>query len=209
VAQAEPAKPTKVEAPVVTSLPPPPPAAPVVEAKPDVPDPVVVVEPKVEPPKPSPAKTSSPKSNDHVVHIEDSPKVKKPDPAPPPDKKPIGKEPKKGDPNFDELLKEAGVQDQKSDDKPKLAKKALDAGDINKGMSSVAGKAQACFKGTDGKATVRLTVAPSGQVTKVSVGGDFAGKPEADCVAAVVRGITFPAWDGGPQSFGYSYLLSQ
>jgi len=56
---------------------------------------------------------------------------------------------------------------------------------------------------------VKLTVAPTGQVQKVSVTGVFAGTPVAACVEQAVRGATFPAWDGGPQSFGYSYLLSE
>jgi hypothetical protein len=76
-------------------------------------------------------------------------------------------------------------------------------------MGTIAAKAQACYKGTQGTAAVNLTVAPSGQVSKVSVSGVFAGKPEADCVSNAVRSASFPAWDGGPQSFGYSYLLSE
>jgi hypothetical protein len=112
-----------------------------------------------------------------------------------------------GDPSFDDLLKEAGVNEKK-DQKPKLEKKALTSDDFKHGMASVAAKAQGCFKGTQGTAAVKLTIAPSGQVSKVSVSGQFAGKPEADCVVAAVKGATFPAWDGSPQSFGWSYLLS-
>ena len=113
-----------------------------------------------------------------------------------------------GDPSFDELLKEAGV-DQKKEAKPKLEKKSLSGEDFKSGMGAIAAKAQACYKGTQGTATIKLTIAPTGHVSKVSVGGQFAGKTEADCVAAAVRGASFPAWDGGPQSFGYSYLLSE
>ena len=39
--------------------------------------------------------------------------------------------------------------------------------------------------------------------------GMFDGKPEADCVSKAVTAATFPPWDGGPQSFTYSYLLSE
>jgi hypothetical protein len=116
--------------------------------------------------------------------------------------------PEPGDPDFDKLLKEAGV-DQKKTDKPKIDKKQLSGDDFKKGMGAIQGKAQACFKGTQGTAAVKLTIAPSGQVSKVTVGGVFAGKPEADCVTAAVKAAQFPAWDGGPQSFGYPILLSE
>jgi hypothetical protein len=109
--------------------------------------------------------------------------------------------------SFDSLLKEAGVEDKK-DVKPKLDKKSLSGDDFKKGMSAVNGKAQGCYKGNQGTATVKLTIAPSGAVTKVSVGGQFAGKPEGTCVESAVKAATFPAWDGGPQSFNYSYMLS-
>ena len=123
--------------------------------------------------------------------------------------KPDGKKPEgEGEPSFDALLKEAGVQDKKPV-KVALEKKSLSGGDIKKGMSSVGGKAQACYAGTQGTAQVKLTVAPSGVVQKVTVTGVFAGTPVGACVEAAVKGATFPAWDGGPQSFGYSYLLAE
>lgn len=111
--------------------------------------------------------------------------------------------------SLDDLLKEAGVSDKKKTDKPKLEKKSLSGDDIRKGMQSVAAKAQACYAGTQGTASVKLTVAPSGQVQKVTVTGVFAGTPVASCVSSAVQSITFPAWDGGPQSISYSYLLAE
>lgn len=111
------------------------------------------------------------------------------------------------EPSFDALLKEAGVADKK-EKKPVLEKKSLTADDFKKGMAEVTDKAQGCYKGTQGTATVKLTIAPNGSVSKVSVGGAFAGKPEAACVSAAVKGASFPAWDGGPQSFTYAYMLS-
>ncbi|HTL38624.1 MAG TPA: hypothetical protein VL326_36085 [Kofleriaceae bacterium] len=118
------------------------------------------------------------------------------------------KEGKEGEPSFDQLLKEAGVQDKKVE-KPKLEKKSLSGADIKTGMSSVAGKAQGCYAGTQGTAAVKLTVTPDGSVQKVSVTGVFAGTPVGACVESAVKGAKFPAWDGGPQSFGYSYLLAE
>jgi hypothetical protein len=112
------------------------------------------------------------------------------------------------EPSFDALLKEAGVDDSKKVQKPKLDKKSLSGDDFKEGMSAVNAKAKGCYKGTQGIASVKLSIAPSGQVTKVSVGGAFAGKPEAACVEAAVKSATFPPWDGRPQSFNYSYMLS-
>lgn len=111
------------------------------------------------------------------------------------------------EPSFDALLKEAGVVEKK-EAKPKLAKKSLTGSDFKTGMQPVTAKAKACYTGTQGIAMIKLTVAPSGQVSKASVTGAFAGKPEASCVETAVKAATFPPWDGGPQSFTYSVLLS-
>ena len=51
--------------------------------------------------------------------------------------------------------------------------------------------------------------AATGKITKVSVAGPFAGTPVADCVANAVRTVSFPPWDGAPESFNYSFLLSE
>jgi hypothetical protein len=141
---------------------------------------------------------------------EDAPKVEKVVVEPKVEKADAKKPAAKGDesePSFDALLKEAGVEDKK-EAKPKLDKKSLSGEDFKKGMAAVAGKAQGCYKGTQGTAMVKLTVAPSGQVTKVSIGGAFAGTPEGACVEAAVKAASFPPWDGGPQSFTYSYMLA-
>ena len=55
---------------------------------------------------------------------------------------------------------------------------------------------------------VKLTVAPSGKITKSGVSGPFAGKPEGDCIANIVKDVTFDAWDGAPQTYSYAFLLS-
>ncbi|HSK02486.1 MAG TPA: hypothetical protein VK932_14635, partial [Kofleriaceae bacterium] len=126
--------------------------------------------------------------------------------------KPKADEPKKqpdpGDPDFDKLLKEAGYQAQKTEG-PKLEKKSLSGDDIKKGMNGVAAKVLACYDGQQGTASVKLTVAPTGQIQRVAVSGVFAGTPVGACVEAAVQGATFPPWDGGPQSVNYSYLLAE
>jgi len=91
---------------------------------------------------------------------------------------------------------------------PELDRSSLSSDDIKRGMTAVAGKAKACFAGTEGTATVQLTVAPSGRVQQVTVTGPFAGTPTGTCVEQAVRTATFPPWDGEPQNFGYDYLLS-
>ena len=124
--------------------------------------------------------------------------------------KPPGTAKGSGDPSFDDLLKEAGVQDgTKKEAAPTLAKKSLSTEDITHGMGALAKQAQGCYKGTQGQASVKLTVAPSGKVTKVTVGGAFAGTPEGQCVAGIAQSASFPPWDGGPQTVNYSYLLSE
>lgn len=112
------------------------------------------------------------------------------------------------DPSFDALLKEAGVEKSK-DTGPKLDKKSLSSGDIKTAMNGVADKAKGCYSGTEGTASVKLTVAPDGKVSKVKVSGVFAGTPTGACIESAVRGADFPAWDGGPQSVSYSYLLAE
>lgn len=113
------------------------------------------------------------------------------------------------EPDFNDLLKEAGVDQTKHDSKPKLDKKSLTGDDFKNGMAAITSKAQGCYKGTPGTATVKLMIAPSGQISKIAVTGAFAGKPEATCVAAAVRGATFPPWDGRPMAFTYPILLSE
>jgi flagellar motor protein MotB len=112
--------------------------------------------------------------------------------------------PRQVDAAFDTLIDDA--KHPKTDDKPK--NRALSSDDFKRGMAAIATQAQACYKGTQGTAAVKLTVDPSGKVTKATVGGQFAGKPEGDCVAAAVKSATFPAWDGAAQNFAYSYLLA-
>jgi outer membrane biosynthesis protein TonB len=170
------------------------------ESKVVAPDPVPVDPPTAK----TPAKPAKPakKPEKQILKVDDpgngvKPVEKKEEPKKEP--------PKEGDPDFEQLLKDSGYQ--KKQDKPKLEKKSLSGGDFKTGMATINGRAQACYKGTQGTARVKLTIAPSGQVTKVAVTG--VGAAEAACVQAAVQGAKFPPWDGGPQSFGYSYLLSE
>lgn len=179
------------------------------DAKTDVPPTPAVVEP--EPAKQSPkkpAKAVPTKTGKKTVIEVTPPEVPTKKPGPVSETKTKGKD-KEGEPDFNDLLKEAGVDQNKKVEKPKLDKSSLSAGDFKAGMGAVQARAQACYNGTQGTASVKLTVAPSGKVSRAQVTGTFAGTPVAACVEAAVRAASFPPWDGGPQSFNYSYLLSE
>jgi len=134
--------------------------------------------------------------------------AKQPETKPEPAKKQTSKEKAADGEDFDALLKEAGVQDQKKDTKPKLEKKTLSSDDFKKVMGGLEGKAKACYKGTQGNALIKVTVSPAGQISKISVGGEFANKPEAGCIEKAFKSATFPPWDGAPMSYTYAVLLS-
>jgi hypothetical protein len=155
------------------------------------------------PSKPTVSKGKQVKKPDKTIIEVKGPEGKKQAPAEPVGKK-DGTVRKDGEPNFDDLLKEANINDKTKPKKVSLEKKSLSGSDFKAGMAAVAKKAQACYKSTQGTAFVKLTIAPTGQVSKVSVTG-----PEAGCVQAAVQGASFPPWEGGPQSFNYSYLLSE
>ena len=91
-------------------------------------------------------------------------------------------------------------------DKPKP--KTLTAEAFKQRMSTLGDKAHTCYKGTMANVMVKLTVAPSGKITKSVVSGPYAGKPEGDCVANLVKDVTFDAWDGAAQTYSYAFLLS-
>jgi len=168
----------------------------------------VIEEPKkgkLTPPKAAPVKPGK----KTVIEVTPADSTKKPTTSKVETKPTKGDPGKEGEPDFDKLLKEAGVDQNKKVVKPKLDKTSLSAGDFKAGMGAVQGKAQGCYNGTQGTASVKLTISPSGTVAKVSVGGQFAGTPVAACIESAVRNATFPPWDGGPQSFNYSYLLSE
>jgi outer membrane biosynthesis protein TonB len=192
------APPPKAPEPTVEPLPPPPP------------EPVAAVEPAAAPveEEKKPAAKADKKDKAHRVEIrDDRPPPKE---APKVEKKEETKAApaKEGDPDFDQLLKEAGVSDQKKADKPKLEKKDLSGGDFKNGMNAVSGKARACYTGTQGTVKFKVNISPEGKVTSVKIGGEFAGKPEGSCVESAVKSASFPPWDGAPKSFDYSYLLS-
>ncbi|MEZ4401991.1 MAG: hypothetical protein R3B06_18315 [Kofleriaceae bacterium] len=129
-------------------------------------------------------------------------------PTPPP--KPTGEK------SIEDLLNDAsgGAAKPKDDDVATDSgpqKKSLESREIKAGLSAVAGKAQGCFGkyGVAGLVKVKVTIAPSGTVTKADATGSFAGTPTGGCVADAAKGATFPAWSGAPMSISYSYTLQE
>lgn len=96
--------------------------------------------------------------------------------------------------------------DTAASEKPKA--KTLTAEAFKQRMSTLTDRARACYKGSMANVMVKLTVAPSGQVTKTVVAPPFSGKPEGDCIVNVVKDVAFDAWDGAPQTYSYAFLLS-
>lgn len=163
-----------------------------------------------------PARASRPaKSSDTKKPTETKKSTETKTSPPPPDKT----KPTSEAASLEEMLTEAsgGVVEPKEAKKPvakKPSKTELTSGDIRKGMRSVLARVQTCYSEHKQSGTVKVsvTVAPDGHVEKASAIGQFAGGAYAQtgsCVAKAVENAKFPAWDGGPMTFKYSYLLSE
>ena len=107
-----------------------------------------------------------------------------------------------------EHAKPAGVPPQKQG-KFTLDPKALSNDEVVRGMSALAAQVKACAAGTLDRASVRLTVAPSGRVQQVTVAGALAGTSVGACIERTVKTATFSSWDGEPAVVDYEYLLSR
>jgi hypothetical protein len=132
----------------------------------------------------------------------------------------VGDSPPKDKPKLDGAVIGAGDKDElgigdvmrgggtKKDAGPK--KTELSGKEIRAGLTAVTGAAKGCYDkyGISGTVKVKVTIEPSGKVSKVSATGEFAGTPTGDCVAAAVRSATFPSWDGAPMSTTHVVLLS-
>ncbi len=106
-----------------------------------------------------------------------------------------------------------GVEETEKAEKAPAAptKAGLDRGDVADAMATISDRARACqeTEGAVGSVNIKFTVDPSGRVSKASATGKFAGTATGACVAAAVKSAKFPAWNGGPMSFSYPFLLSQ
>lgn len=93
--------------------------------------------------------------------------------------------------------------------KSKALDETLSADDFKRRMDAIAAEVRACGAGARGRVALRLTVEPTGRPSGVAVTGAFAGTPVGACVERAVAALRFPARDGAPQTFEYSYGLSE
>jgi hypothetical protein len=66
--------------------------------------------------------------------------------------------------------------------------------DVLNRMEAVRPAVRACATGLSGVADLDVTIAKSGVVTHVLVGGDFAGTTQGSCIARAVREAKFPSF---------------
>ncbi|MBK9070440.1 MAG: hypothetical protein IPL79_05490 [Myxococcales bacterium] len=121
-----------------------------------------------------------------------------------------------GDKSIDDLLSDAssrtGIVDREAEaEQRKIERTELSRSDIKKAFGAVSPAASGCYKKHKeaGTVAVRVTVMPSGKVTKVTASGAFAGTPTGDCVVAATQGASFPEWDGSQTTLSYSFLLGE
>ena len=52
---------------------------------------------------------------------------------------------------------------------------------------------------------VKLTIDPSGKVSKASTQGDYSGTPFDSCLGSAIKAITFPPYEGDAVSLTYPF----
>ena len=52
---------------------------------------------------------------------------------------------------------------------------------------------------------VKLTIDPSGKVTRASTQGDYSGTPFDSCLGSAIKSISFPPYEGDPVSLTYPF----
>ena len=78
-------------------------------------------------------------------------------------------------------------------------------------LGGAAGAAKGCKKpdGPTGGGKVRVTFAPSGNVTSATVEGPpFAGTPVGGCIASAFRGAHVPPFEGSPVAVSKSFSIN-
>jgi hypothetical protein len=74
-------------------------------------------------------------------------------------------------------------------------------------LESVRSSVQACAAGRSGVADLDITIAHTGIVMHVLVGGDFAGTTEGSCIARAVRQARFPQFKQERFRLLYPYAI--
>lgn len=93
-------------------------------------------------------------------------------------------------------------------DAPSAERETLTSSDIRAVMKTLEEQILACFpNGGDWIVPIRFTVEPSGKVSGAAVTDELAGTPAGDCVAAIVKRTSFPAFRGGALRITYPFAL--
>jgi predicted Zn finger-like uncharacterized protein len=98
-----------------------------------------------------------------------------------------------------------------ADPAPAAGGKEFDRAAALSALNKAAGAAKGCKKddGPTGSGKVRVTFAPSGNVTSATVEGPpFAGTPVGGCVASAFRGAHVPPFDGSPVAVPKSFSIN-
>jgi type IV secretory pathway VirB10-like protein len=94
---------------------------------------------------------------------------------------------------------------------PKLVPDAISEtptrGEVVQRLESVRSSVRACAAGLSGVADLDITIAHSGVVTHVLVGGDFAGTTQGSCIARAVREARFPSFKQERFRLLYPYAI--
>ncbi len=94
---------------------------------------------------------------------------------------------------------------------PAAGGKEFDRAAAMSALGGAAGAAKGCKKpdGPTGGGKVRVTFAPSGNVTSATVEGPpFAGTPVGGCVASAFRGARVPPFEGSPVAVSKSFSIN-
>jgi|GEM_PF-3068622 anti-sigma factor RsiW len=102
--------------------------------------------------------------------------------------------------------------------KPKAAKapvasdapKSLTMNQIRGGMRKIKPSVQACYDKyqVEGKATVKMTIAPNGTVSSAKIKGKFFGSDTGACVVRAAKKAKFPKFSGPPMAgISYPFML--
>ena len=87
-------------------------------------------------------------------------------------------------------------------------KRRLSKKNIRDGMQGASGWVRMCLKRHEIKqrVSVKVTIAPTGQVTRARVKGKHADKPAGHCIQRAVRQARFPVFRGAAVTITYPYL---
>jgi hypothetical protein len=118
---------------------------------------------------------------------------------------------KKDEPKKDEPKKDEPKKDDKKADAPAAGGKDFDRAAAMGALGAAAGGARSCktADGPTGSGKVKVTFAPSGNVTSVNLeSGPFAGTPMVGCILGAFRGAKVPPFDGSPVSVSKSFSIN-